>query len=49
MQQVGYHQTNMIATKISSDIQQQQLQRDMQLLAILQTLQTPDQENIPPD
>ena len=49
MQQAGYHQANMIAEKISTDIQDQLSQRDMQLLSMLQTLTTADQENIPPN
>ena len=47
IQQAGYHQVNMIATKISSKLQQQLSQQDAQLLDMFQTLQTSDQENIP--
>ena len=48
MQQAGYHQANMIASKISIDLQEQLSQQDTQLLSILQTLTTSEQENIPP-
>ena len=56
MQQAGCHQANSLATKISTDIQDQLTSRDTQLLAMLQNLtsqsgQAPleEQENILPN
>ena len=49
MQQAGYHHANSLATKISSDIQEQFSQRDTQLLAMLQSLPQLQQENLAPE
>ena len=49
MQQVGYHYANSLATKISSDIQEQFSQRDTQLLAMLHSLPQVQQENLAPE